>query len=247
MADPVQEAPSVRGVLVDIDDTLIDTRGAFRAGITHVVSRWMPQLSPSQWAEAVAYWVLDDSGAFAAYTRGELTFSEQRRRRAERLHDRFGGPALDDAEFARWEEAYEQTFRGAWRAHPDGVALLRCLRDVGVPVGAVTNATGDYQRAKLAAVGLGDLPVLASMDDFGRGKPDPAVFHLACRRLGLVPEAVAYVGDELDVDARGARDAGLVGVWLDRHGDGRTPPDVPVVRSLDDLPPLLGLGRPPCP
>ena len=239
---------TVRGVLLDVDDTLVDTRAAFRTAIGAVVRRWLPPPAGDPGAaeaQALAHWVLDDTGAFAAYTRGELTFSEQRRIRADRLHAHLGGPALDDADFARWEETYDEAFRGAWRAHPDGAALVRSLRALGVPTGAVTNASGAYQRDKLAAVGLADLPVLASMDDLGRGKPDPEVFHLACRRLGLPPSQVAYVGDELDVDARGARDAGLVGVWLDRHGTGTTPPDVPVVRDLTAVVPLLPLLPPP--
>jgi putative hydrolase of the HAD superfamily len=231
----------VRGVLLDIDDTLVDTRAAFRAGIGHVARAWMPHLGDGGRAEAVRHWVLDETGAFAAYTRGELTFNEQRRARAERLHARFGGPVLDDAAFARWNEAYDEAFRAAWTAHPDGLTLVHRLRALGVPLGAVTNATRDYQQRKLVAVGLPDLPVLASMSDLGRGKPDPAVFHLACRRLGLPPGQIAYVGDELDVDARGARDAGLAGVWLDRHGAGTDPVDVPVIRTLDELPGLLGL------
>ena len=232
---------AVRAVLLDIDDTLVDTRAAFRAGITRVVSLWMPHLTGAGHADALRHWVLDDTGAFAAYTRGELTFTQQRRVRAERLQAYLGGPALDDAAFARWEEAYEEAFRGAWRPHPDGVALVEHLRAGGVPVGAVTNASRAYQEAKLRAVGLGGLPVLAAVDDLGRGKPDPAVFHLACERLGVPPERAAYAGDELDVDARGARRAGLVGVWLDRRASGDTPGDVPVVRSLDELPALLAL------
>jgi putative hydrolase of the HAD superfamily len=233
---------AVRGVLVDVDDTLVDTRAAFRAGIGHVVARWMPFLDDAGREVAVRRWALDDTGAFAAYTRGELSFGQQRRIRAERLHAHFGGPALDDVGFARWEEAYEAAFRAAWRAHDDGRALVTTLRALGVPVGAVTNAGRDYQVAKLAAVGLAEVPVLVSVDDLGRGKPEPSVFHLACERLGLRPGQVAYVGDELDTDARGARKAGLTGVWLDRHGSGLAPDDVPVIRTLAQLPGMLGLG-----
>ncbi|HEY6795164.1 MAG TPA: HAD family hydrolase [Kineosporiaceae bacterium] len=233
----------VRGVLLDVDDTLVDTRAAFRAAIDRVVARWMPFLDGAGRDDAVRFWVLDDAGAFAAYTRGELTFAEQRRIRAERLHARLGGPALDDTGFARWEEAYEAGFRAAWRAHDDGRALVAMLRALGIPTGAVTNAAREYQVTKLAAVGLAQVPVLVSVDDLGRGKPDPAVFHLACERLGLPPGEVAYVGDELDVDARGARDAGLTGVWLDRHGVGLVPDDVPAVRTLAELPALLRLTR----
>ena len=89
-------------------------------------------------------------------------------------------------------------------------------------------------------------------DRFGVGKPDPRVFVEACRLLGTAPERTAYVGDELDIDARAAVSAGLIGVWVDRPGERRiTIPDehiaaareagVLVIRSLTELPGLLGL------
>jgi putative hydrolase of the HAD superfamily len=231
----------VDAVLLDIDDTLVDTRASFRAAVRHVVRTWLTGLPEDRHDEAVAHWTRDRHGSFRAYTRGELTFSGQRRRRAQDLHAAFGGLVLDDEGFARWEAGYEDAFRAAWAASPDAVPLLDVLDAVRLPYGALTNMVGDYQRAKLAVVGLGRVEVLGSMDDLGRGKPDPALFHLACRRLGTAPDRTAYVGDELDVDARGARDAGLLGIWLDRHGTGLTPDDVPVARTLADVPALLGL------
>ena len=239
MTGPGTAAP--QAVLLDLDDTLVDTRSAFRAGIADVVSRWMPHLDDAGRAEALRHWVRDETGAYAAYTRGELTFAGQRRVRADRLHAHLGGPGLTEPAFTAWQDAYDAAVRAAWRPHPDGLRLLAALGAAGVAVGIVTNAGRAYQEAKLVAVGMAGLPVLACMDDLGRGKPDPEVFRLACRRLGVPPGAAAYVGDELDVDARGARDAGLAGIWLDRHGTGRTPPDVPVIRTLDELPALLGI------
>ncbi|MDF2808213.1 MAG: haloacid dehalogenase, partial [Cellulosimicrobium sp.] len=87
------------------------------------------------------------------------------------------------------------------------------------------------------------------------GKPDPRVFAEACARLGTDPARTAYVGDELDVDARAARAAGLVGVWLDRPGTRRGGPHpedpesarasgVHVVHALADLPTTLGVAAP---
>src|SRR5262249_11301176 len=123
--------------------------------------------------------------------------------------------------------------------------LLDALADAGVPTGAVTNQDSAYQWAKLAAVGLdGRFAVLVGIDVLGRGKPDPRVFLLGCERLGGAPAETADVGGARDVDARGARDAGLIGVWLDRHGargSGTGPDDVPVVGGLDEVPALLGL------
>jgi putative hydrolase of the HAD superfamily len=237
----------VEAVLLDIDDTLVDTRASFRAALHHVVARWMPHLDAARREDAVLHWALDPRGHYRAYTRGETTFSGQRRLRGTDLHATFGGPVLDDEAFARWEDGYEAAFRAAWAARPGAVALLDALDAAGLPYGALTNMESGYQRTKLDAVGLGRLAVLGSMDDLGRGKPDPELFRLACRRLGSDPARTAYLGDEVDVDARGARDAGLLGIWFDAHGTGADPGDVPVARSLDEVLPLLGVEPPPAP
>lgn len=234
----------VAAVLLDLDDTLVDTRAAFAVAIETVTASALPHVAPGDRAAALAHWVADAGGHFRSYTRGEISFLTQRRRRAEDLHAAFGGPPLDDAAFQRWNQDYESAFRGAWRLLPDAVELLEALEGRGLPFGVVTNAGRDHQLDKLAQVGLGGrVRTLVTVDDLGVGKPDRRVFLEACRRLGSAPEATVYVGDELDVDARGARDAGLVGVWLDRWGRAATDPvdDVVTVGSLAALRHLLGL------
>jgi putative hydrolase of the HAD superfamily len=233
----------IRAVLLDVDDTLVDTRAAFAAAVAHVVARWVPHLDAEGREAALRHWVADAEGHFRAYTRGEIDVVEQRRRRAASLHAAFGGPVVDAALFEQWDAAYEAAFRAAWRACPDAAPLLDALDAAHLPRGVVTNMRIGYQREKLLVAGLLErVGVLVGMEAFGVGKPDPRVYRHACAVLGVDPAQVAYVGDELDVDARGAREAGLLGVWLDRHGSGQSPPDVPVVRSLDELPTLLGIA-----
>lgn len=232
--------PAVAAVLLDVDDTLVDTRSAFRTAILGAIDAWLPDLPQERREPAVLHWAEDPGGYFRAYTRGELTMEQQRRHRVADLHRTFGGPELSPDQFAAWVRGYEAAFEAAWRLLPGALELLDALAADGLPVGAVTNASRALQTGKLARVGLTDrLPLLACVDDVGRGKPDPAMWHRACARLGLAPDRVAYLGDELDVDARGARDAGLLGIWFDRHGTGHLPPDVPVVRVLGELPGLL--------
>lgn len=230
----------VAAVLLDVDDTLVDTRSAFRAAILQAIEVWLPDLPADRREPAVLHWAEDPGGYFRAYTRGELTMQQQRRHRVVDLHRRFGGPELTDAQFADWVRGYEAAFEAGWRLLPGALRLLDALDAAGLPFGAVTNASRALQTTKLDRVGLlGRLPLLACVDDVGRGKPDPAMWHRACDLLGLPPDRVAYLGDELDVDARGARDAGLLGIWFDRHGTGLQPDDVPVVRALGELPGLL--------
>jgi putative hydrolase of the HAD superfamily len=231
----------VDGVLLDLDDTLIDTRGAVRAAIGSIVARWIPGLDERLLEQAVLRWAQDPHGYFRAYTRGEYDLFTMRRLRAEDLHARFGGPVLNEAQTVEWIAHFHRELKAAWRTTAEAAEAVDGLLALGLRIGAVTNALRDEQQAKLEALGLADrVPILACIDDLGFGKPDPRVFRLACDRLGLSPARTAYVGDELDIDARAATAAGLLGVWLDRHGSGERVEDVPVITDLLQLPAVLG-------
>jgi len=240
----------VDGVLFDIDDTLVDTRGAFGHALSDAARRYLPDLPPERYPELVTVWRADVGGHYAAYTRGEVGFVEQRMTRANELHELFGGPVLDADAFAVWDEFFQEAFADAWTAHPDVDVVLDKLLAAGLAVGALSNASVALQTTKLDRVALLDrVPMLVGVDTLGVGKPDPRVFVEACRRLGTAPEHTAYVGDELDVDAVAARAAGLLGIWVDRPGARRLPltdaeiaaADVVTIESFDQLPGVLGL------
>jgi len=240
----------LRGVLFDIDDTLLDTRAAFAAAIDAVTERFLGHLPEDRRPDVLEAWRRDDGGHFRAYTQGRLDFRAQRRARAAELQRAFGGRDLDEPAFEEWNALFEASVAAAWRAHPDAAVVVASARSRGLLVGALSNSEAAYQRGKLAAAGLHHVPMLVGIDTLGIGKPDPRVFHEACRRLGTAPEETLYVGDELDVDARAAVGAGLTGVWLDRPGSRRggafledeaaaAEAGVVVVRSLVDLIDLL--------
>lgn len=80
------------------------------------------------------------------------------------------------------------------------------------------------------------------------GKPSPTFFRTAVQRLGLRPEDVAMVGDDIESDVGGAMDAGLQGILV-RTGKYRAEvaersevrPDR-VLDSIAELPDWLGIS-----
>lgn len=90
-------------------------------------------------------------------------------------------------------------------------------------LGLVTNGLACLQREKLAASGLGGFfrAVVVSAE-LGEGKPSPAPFRAALAALGVPPEAAIMVGDSLERDVQGARNAGLRAVWVNRSGAARS-------------------------
>ncbi|WP_318244248.1 HAD family hydrolase [Oerskovia rustica] len=245
---------AVDGVLFDVDDTLVDTRGAFALAIDAVCAVYLPHLPVERYGEVLALWRSDPHGWYRAYTRGELTFDGQRMLRANELQETFGGAVLDEDGYAGWRSVFWGTFEEGWRAHDDAAPVLKRLAAAGVRVGALSNAAVELQTDKLSRSGLSEVPMLVGVDTLGFGKPDPRVFVEACARLGTDPARTVYVGDELDVDARAAAAAGLTGVWIDRPGTRRGGPaeedpeaaraaGVHVVASLDEVGDLVLDGR----
>lgn len=135
--------------------------------------------------------------------------------------------------------------RSAWlwrHALADSVTALRGLHERQVPIGVVSNASGQIEallaRSKVCQVGEGDgVPVRVVVDSHvvGIAKPDPRIFDFGLEALpGIDRSRVAYVGDSVTMDVGGARNAGLLPVLLDPYDD-HPDADFLRVRSLLDL------------
>ncbi len=71
--------------------------------------------------------------------------------------------------------------------------------------------------------------------DVGLLKPNPEIFELAARRMGVSCNDSVMVGDNLDVDIRGAERAGMRGIWLDRAGAGDAEKSIKNLSELENL------------
>ncbi len=124
----------------------------------------------------------------------------------------------------------------------DSIAALRRLHERDIPIGVISNATGQIEdllaRSQVCQVGDGHgVPVRVIIDSHivGVAKPDPRIFDFGLDALGNFERSrVAYVGDSVTMDVGGARAAGLFPVLLDPHDD-HVGADFHRVRSLLDL------------
>jgi len=213
----------LQAVLFDLDGTLMDHDAARGAGFMAHAAAVLPELTGAEHDALAQEWQRLEARHYEEYASGRISFIEQRRRRVRGLHAALGRAQPSDAATDAWFGAYLERYRAGWTAFDDvgpALAALAALHpDVGLAV--VTNGEGEPQRAKLAAIGLADrFRVFVASAEVGLAKPDPAIFLLACERLGVEPAAAAHVGDRLDLDAEGAAAAGLRGIWLDRGSDG---------------------------
>ncbi|MGW0967305.1 HAD family hydrolase [Streptomyces sp. NPDC002516] len=230
----------IDAVVWDIDDTLFDYTSADRAGMRgHLAAEGLlddgttVEAALTRWREVTdAQWV--------RYAAGETDWQGQRRDRVRA----FLGEPLSDAEADAWFARYVTHYEGAWALFPDVLPALDAL--VASHRHAVlSNSSIHVQDRKLRALGVHDrFEAILCAAELGVSKPAAAAFHAACEALGLPPHRVAYVGDHPEIDGRGAADAGLLSVWIDRGGDGA--PAAPGragphrIESLAELPAILG-------
>ncbi len=125
---------------------------------------------------------------------------------------------------------------------PESVSALSALQAAGIPIGVVSNASGQIEatlaRAGICQVGPGaGTEVLCVIDSavVGVAKPDPLIFEFALSHLASIPRPkIAYIGDSMTMDVAGSRAAGLTPILIDPFDD-HTGADVRRITSLHDL------------
>jgi putative hydrolase of the HAD superfamily len=162
------------------------------------------------------------------------------------LYDRLGvrfdlSPEEMEREF--WLGAMTHTLEPGIRQ------VLSRLRSAGIRAGVVSNTmfSASVLEDDLERLGLGGLlGVVVSSADYGVRKPSPLLFEAALARLGCAPRDAWYAGDRPEFDVAGARAAGMTAVWYNPAGSGAPDPEPEaIVRSWDQLLPLLGLDSDP--
>lgn len=127
----------------------------------------------------------------------------------------------------RFDDYFDVLFRyfavaDAWCVVSGGRELLSELRRRDVRTAIVSNF--DHRLHGLLE-GLQLQPLLDAVvlpSDAGAAKPDPRIFQLALRRVGVSSGEALFVGDDPDEDLAGARAVGLTAVdvgSLDRFED----------------------------
>ena len=125
---------------------------------------------------------------------------------------------------------------------PESFAALQALAGSGVPLGVVSNASGQIDdvlsRSGVCQVGDGPgvcMRIIVDSHIVGVAKPDPRIFDHALPHFdGTDRSDIAYVGDSVTMDIAAARAAGLHPILLDPYDD-HPDADFERIRTLMEL------------
>jgi HAD superfamily hydrolase (TIGR01662 family) len=221
-------------VFFDVDFTLIHPGPTFQgSGYREFCAQYGVAVDAAAFDRAVAAasTILDAQGGiydpevFISYTR--------------RIIEAMGGsgPGVNAAArdiYAEWAACHH------FSLYDDVADVLRGLHRDGVKIGLISNTQRSLSSFERHFDLEGLFSVALSSFEHGYMKPHPSIFEAALRAAGTAPEASVMVGDSYVHDIEGAMRAGMRAVLVSRSGTVvDVPPQVPVISSLRELPPLL--------
>lgn len=185
-ASPPPLSPEgVRGLVFDLDGTLIDSYGAITDSVN--AARRAHGLTP-------------------------LAVDDVRQRVGhglERLIEDVLGPDRVESGVRVFRETYDRICEEKTVALPGASATLASLRERGYRLSVASNKPARFSRRLLEGLGmLEHLAAVEGPDTVGATKPDPAMIHRCLERMGTAAGAAAYVGD-MALDVESAARAGV--------------------------------------
>ena len=184
--------PDLRGVIVDLDGTMVDTLGDFEAALNRMlaeldlppVSRALVERTVGKGSEHLIRSVLEHQLAL---------------------------PQVDALMEPAWRiyQRHYLAINGAFSdVYPGVLAGLQQWQASGLQLACLTNKPLDFARPLLKAKGLdGFFTHVFGGDSFERKKPDPLPLHKTCEAMGTLAAQTLMVGDS-ENDGLAARAAG---------------------------------------
>ncbi|MHA1944541.1 MAG: HAD family hydrolase [Candidatus Hodarchaeales archaeon] len=227
----------IKGIVFDIDGTLLQHDLAVKISLKHLYSFVKNKISYSSFKEFLTLWKVKSNQYMNEYLNGKISFEEQRTLRVQSVlgswdYNLSSNEAMEA--FKIYLVKYEQN----WMLYND---VLPCLNIVkNFPLGVISVGEGEQQRSKLTFTKIE--PFFDSIiisGEVGLRKPLPEIFQRSAKELNLSLNEILYVGDHLEIDALGALNAGMYGVWINRTEQIHKKSDIRMISKLTDLPHVI--------
>lgn len=192
----------------DLSALVVDWGGVLTTSLQTTMASWCEAdgIDLEEFGRVMREWLGPTYGDEArvnpvhALERGELEVPDFEAELGRRLRTHDGRPVESEGLLTRMFAGFQR--------EPGMVDVVRRARESGLRTGLLSNSWGlDYPREGWEE--LFDAVVISG--EVGLRKPEPEIYRLAARRLGVGPEECVFV-DDLRPNVRGAVEVGMVGV-----------------------------------
>jgi putative hydrolase of the HAD superfamily len=200
----------IKGILLDIDNTLYDYETAHKAALELVLASLVKKYSLDRNTLNQYY---EKARVETHVVLSEMAASHNRLLYFQRMFEYLNMNALRytlDAYNDYWD-----TFIENIKLHEGVYDFLKSLR--GKSICLVSDLTALIQHRKIQRMKLCDyVDFLVTSEEAGREKPHPYIFMLALMKIGLTPADVVMIGDSYEKDITGAVNLGIRSLWFNK-------------------------------
>ncbi len=223
----------------DLDDTLVDHRGAEGAAQRETFERYPDLVAGVSFDEWLSTYRAKNRPLWDAYGRGEITRQVLQHRR---FYDPLETLGRDASRADEVGDFYLSRYREHWKLNDGAEELLEAASGLGF-VGLLSNGLIEQQKGKIARFRLDRwAKVVILSEEVGIMKPDRRIFDAAVKAARLAGARGdgprIYVGDSYAHDVVGARAAGWEAILYNPSADP-SPEPVAEIRTLRDVAALL--------
>lgn len=192
----------IKGILFDLDGTLLDRDQSLVAFLHHQYDRISALHRVEKRVFIDRFIALDQKGYVWKDTVYQKLIEEMN------LNLRWQD-LLDD---------YVESFQHHCIGFPGLIEMLDYLKGMELKIGMISNGYGRFQMNNIMGLRIEhyfDEILISEIE--GLRKPDIAIFQMALARLGLEPHESIFVGDHPRNDVEASVKAGMIGIWKEDH------------------------------
>ncbi len=214
MANPEKKRP--KGVLLDVDGTLVDSNDAHARA----------------WVRAFA-----ESGVSVSFEKVRSLIGKGGDKLLPEVSGIDPNSSRGKAISKRRGEIFQSEFLPSLHAFPGAKALLERMRREGLRLGVASSAKEGELKSLLQVCGADELvQASTSSDDADNSKPDPDIVHAALGRIRLPAAEVVLLGDTpYDVEAGKRAGVAVIALRCGGWGDADLAGAIAVYDSPADL------------
>ena len=119
--------------------------------------------------------------------------------------------------------------------YPEVKKVLSVLKQRGLKLGLISNGYEKEIRFILetACLDRTAFDIIVGVDTISKTKPNPDIFKYTISKLNVKPEEAIFVGDSVEADYKGAENAGINALLINRTEKKQT--DLRTIKNLEEL------------
>jgi putative hydrolase of the HAD superfamily len=223
-------------IFFDLDGTLLDHKDSEYFGVKAFYNEYKHEILIEE-GTLYKLWCEISNKYFQKYSKGEITFNQQRVQRIQEIFN-LSDIQLSDEEAKRRFDIYLNKYEDNWKPFNDVISCLKGLTEYRL--GIISNGDLEQQSLKLERLGIKNyFEIIVTSGEVGIAKPNIKLFKIACNGVKEHPNNCYYIGDDIATDILPCKEIGMHGIWLNRNGGQTTFSNIVTINNLSNLKNIL--------